>query len=159
MGKRDPRRRVFHRQSGRKDAQGNGAGIVDRLRAALGGTVTVAPGVDLTEPTGEVWDAEGVEAVLRAILSKFVGAEPVRLESQLYQQLGIAGDDAAELLEEVRARFGTAFAGFRFYDFFPDETEALAGHLARLAHLRSRKKPFTFAHLMLVVEQGHWSDP
>jgi antitoxin (DNA-binding transcriptional repressor) of toxin-antitoxin stability system len=25
---------------------------------AMRGTVTVAPGVDLTEPTGEIWDAE-----------------------------------------------------------------------------------------------------
>jgi hypothetical protein len=33
-------------------------GLVDRLRAALGGTVWIAPGIDLTEPTGEVWDAE-----------------------------------------------------------------------------------------------------
>jgi hypothetical protein len=29
-----------------------------RLRAELGGTVKVAPGWDLTNPTGEVWDAE-----------------------------------------------------------------------------------------------------
>jgi antitoxin (DNA-binding transcriptional repressor) of toxin-antitoxin stability system len=28
------------------------------LWGAMRGTVTVAPGVDLTEPTGEVWDAE-----------------------------------------------------------------------------------------------------
>jgi hypothetical protein len=33
-------------------------GLVERLRARLGGTVKVAPGVDLTQPTGEVWDAE-----------------------------------------------------------------------------------------------------
>ena len=33
-------------------------GLVDRIRATLGGTVTVAPGVDVTAPTGEVWDAE-----------------------------------------------------------------------------------------------------
>jgi hypothetical protein len=32
--------------------------VVERLQRALAGTVTVAPGVDLTEPTGEVWDAE-----------------------------------------------------------------------------------------------------
>jgi len=31
---------------------------VERLQRALGGTVTVAPGVDLTEPAGGVWDAE-----------------------------------------------------------------------------------------------------
>jgi len=33
-------------------------GLIDRLRRTLGGTVTVAPGVDLTQPTGEVWEAE-----------------------------------------------------------------------------------------------------
>ena len=33
-------------------------GLLDRLRASLGGTVTVAPGFDLTAPTGAVWDAE-----------------------------------------------------------------------------------------------------
>lgn len=34
-------------------------GIIDALRARLAGTVTIQPGVDLTEPTGEKWDAEG----------------------------------------------------------------------------------------------------
>ena len=34
------------------------AGWLAALRAELGGTVQVAPGFDLTEPTGEVWDAE-----------------------------------------------------------------------------------------------------
>lgn len=33
-------------------------GFLDRIRARLGGTVTVAEGVDLTDPTGEIWDAE-----------------------------------------------------------------------------------------------------
>jgi len=39
-------------------APGRAPGLLDRLRASLGGTVTVAPGVDLTAPTGEIWDAE-----------------------------------------------------------------------------------------------------
>jgi hypothetical protein len=51
---------VFRRSDGqrggdRPPAKGN---IVDRLQAALGGTVQVAPGVDLCEPTAETWDAE-----------------------------------------------------------------------------------------------------
>lgn len=33
-------------------------GLMERLRHRLGGTVTVAEGVDLTAPTGAVWDAE-----------------------------------------------------------------------------------------------------
>lgn len=36
-----------------------GGGLLQRLRARLGGSVTVAPGVDLTAPSGERWDAEG----------------------------------------------------------------------------------------------------
>jgi hypothetical protein len=32
--------------------------VVERLQRALAGTVTLAPGVDLTEPIGEIWDAE-----------------------------------------------------------------------------------------------------
>ncbi|MFN3930621.1 MAG: hypothetical protein ACK4JY_02625 [Brevundimonas sp.] len=34
-----------------------GDGIIDRIRATLGGTVTIPAGVDLTAPTGEEWDA------------------------------------------------------------------------------------------------------
>ena len=34
-------------------------GFLARLREALGGTVTIPPGVDVTKPTGEIWDAEG----------------------------------------------------------------------------------------------------
>lgn len=38
--------------------RGPQAGVLDRIRARLGGTVKIPYGVDLTEPTGEVWDAE-----------------------------------------------------------------------------------------------------
>jgi hypothetical protein len=33
-------------------------GLLARTRAALAGTVHLADGVDLTDPTGEVWDAQ-----------------------------------------------------------------------------------------------------
>lgn len=33
-------------------------GILDRIRATLGGTVTIPRGADITAPTGEQWDAE-----------------------------------------------------------------------------------------------------
>ncbi|MDI1326716.1 MAG: hypothetical protein PSV23_07930 [Brevundimonas sp.] len=33
-------------------------GFLDRIRAQLGGTVTIPEGVDITAPTGEAWDAE-----------------------------------------------------------------------------------------------------
>ena len=41
-------------QRGRAD----GGGLLARVRAGLAGTVHLADGVDLTDPTGEVWDAQ-----------------------------------------------------------------------------------------------------
>ncbi|MCF8504720.1 MAG: hypothetical protein K9G59_07380 [Caulobacter sp.] len=32
--------------------------LLERIRASLGGMVTVAPGVDLSAPVSDIWDAE-----------------------------------------------------------------------------------------------------
>jgi hypothetical protein len=64
----DSRRLVF-RRSGAHGGRGSGAapatgarprseGFLDRIRREMAGTVTIPPGVDVTEPTGETWDAE-----------------------------------------------------------------------------------------------------
>ena len=37
---------------------GPGQGFVADFQARFGGAFTIRPGVDLTQPTGEVWDAE-----------------------------------------------------------------------------------------------------
>jgi len=50
------RRIVFRRQAA-PPHRSQKPNVIERLREALAGTVHVAPGVDLTEPTGEVWDA------------------------------------------------------------------------------------------------------
>lgn len=55
------RRLVFRLAQDKGPASGAGKGdpgFLDRIRARLGGTVTIADGVDLTDPMGEVWDAE-----------------------------------------------------------------------------------------------------
>ena len=41
-----------------KTSKGEGASPYSRIFGALKGTVTIAPGVDLTLPTGENWNAE-----------------------------------------------------------------------------------------------------
>jgi hypothetical protein len=57
-------RLTFRRVRTRADDGGEGrpsddrAGWLDRLRAKMAGSVQVQPGWDLTNPTGEVWDAE-----------------------------------------------------------------------------------------------------
>jgi hypothetical protein len=55
------RRRVVFRRHGPRLSEGKAeraGNVVERLQAALGGTVSVAPGVDLTEPAAARWDAE-----------------------------------------------------------------------------------------------------
>jgi hypothetical protein len=102
---------------------------------------------------------ENVEPSLRQILSKFVGARQVAMQTELYHQLGIAGDDASELLEEVHERFGTSFFGFQFDDYFPNESDAVGDHVLRLVGFRSPKKSFTLGHLLTVVSIGRWVEP
>ncbi len=72
-------------------------------------------------------------------------------ETELYQYLGLAGDDAAEFLDEVHKRFGTIFSDFRFDDFFPSEA-----HILSFLGGRNQKKSLTLGHLAQGVERGRW---
>ena len=38
--------------------EGRSIGFLDRIRARMAGMVTIPEGVDITEPTGEIWDAD-----------------------------------------------------------------------------------------------------
>jgi len=49
---------VFDHAEAPAPPEDRGERILERIRQRLGGTVTVMPGVDLTEPTGELWDAD-----------------------------------------------------------------------------------------------------
>lgn len=57
-------RLVFRRDGRTPTLGGSGssgaplAGFFEGVRARLGGTVRIAPDVDITEPTGVVWDAQ-----------------------------------------------------------------------------------------------------
>ena len=58
-------RRLVFRRSGNATTSppapvrsGGDPGFLDRIRARLGGTVTIADGGDVSAPTGAVWDAE-----------------------------------------------------------------------------------------------------
>jgi hypothetical protein len=80
--------------------------------------------------------------------------------TRIYQDLEIAGDDAAELLERVRMKFGTKFDGFDFSAYFPDETEAFLDHLLRLLGIRRESyKEIQIGHLVAVIQRGSWFEP
>ena len=98
--------------------------------------------------------------VLRDMLAALSGydVQSITINTRVYQDLGISGDDASELLEKIHLQFGTSFDGFRFVDYFPNETEALWLHWFRWLGLNS-KKELTLLHLASVVESGRWSEP
>ena len=50
------RKLVFRRAA--ENARVGASNIVERVQAALAGTVHIPEGVDITAPTGEVWDAD-----------------------------------------------------------------------------------------------------
>ena len=49
---------VFRRVKTRTRPGQTGEGVLDRIRRTMAGTVTIAPGVDVTAPAGEIWNAE-----------------------------------------------------------------------------------------------------
>jgi hypothetical protein len=83
--------------------------------------------------------------------------------TRLYHDLGVAGDDAVDLINEVHRAFGTTFEGFDFERYFPNEAEAMPAHwvnsLRGLFGYSSRRKTLTFGHLVKVVKAGRWFEP
>jgi hypothetical protein len=53
-----PRHVEPRKSSARVTTPRDGKALFDELYGCMAGSVTVAPGVDLTDPTGEIWDAE-----------------------------------------------------------------------------------------------------
>jgi hypothetical protein len=92
------------------------------------------------------------------VVRRISGAQHLRPGSRLFHDLSIAGDDAAELLDELMRECGASFEGFVFGDYFPSEGEAFFAH-----HLRrfvgGKWKPLTIEHLAEVVRRGRWFEP
>ena len=80
--------------------------------------------------------------------------------TELHADLRISGDDAWELIERVHQVFGTSFVGLSLGDFFPGENDPPGGFwLGKASEKPPDLRPFTFGHLLAVVECGHWFEP
>ena len=101
---------------------------------------------------------DDIEEAVAKLVADFTGARRVTSERRLYHDLGLAGDDVDELFEAIQQRFGTRFEGFSFYDYFPDEGEAVMDRLERFLHVAPSRKPLTIGHLAEVVRRGAWFD-
>ena len=85
--------------------------------------------------------------------------EPISMSAAIFHDLGIAGDDAYKLLQDIVAQFGTSFAELDFHSYFPDELDAFVWHWASKLGFRPKLKVLTVAHLIAVVERGSWFEP
>lgn len=102
--------------------------------------------------------AETFEA-LKTVLRPFVGKESVSDDDRVLQDLGIAGDDAEELLDAIHKKFGTRFEDLRFSTYFPDDHEANGEGWLRRLGFEDPRRPLTVGHLLDVIMRGAWFDP
>ena len=98
-----------------------------------------------------------VSEQLLLVVRKFAG-ENVQIsgETQLYKDLCISGDDAAELISQIEKIYGVSFRNFRFDNYFPNEGEAAFYPVAKLFGYRSKKLPFRFGDLVDAIMKGKW---
>lgn len=94
-----------------------------------------------------------------AEVEKITLRHDLHLDQRLDHDLGITGDDAAELIDNIHHQFGTRFEGFVFRNYFSDEPDLITSWLERIFKSLIREKPLTVRHLAKVVEAGAWFDP
>jgi Protein of unknown function (DUF1493) len=100
--------------------------------------------------------AQNTEQAVLGILRHF-SARRGAIDSSLriHEDLRIAGDDAADLINRIHNEFGTSFDGFEFDEYFPNETEAIF-YLLLIPLGLNRKKSISVRHLVEVVNAGKW---
>jgi hypothetical protein len=81
------------------------------------------------------------------------GEEEIAPENDLYEDLGIWGDDAAELLEKYRETFGVSLIGFDFGEHFPGEGVPLSSPFSW--NKPRGYLPLTVADLQRGIEQKY----
>ena len=101
----------------------------------------------------------GLNPDLQKIILKVSARRVVERRDRLLHDLGIAGDDALELLETIHDRFGTSFAEMPFVDFLPYETDALWCHWVMRLGFKSDKRELTIDHLAKVIDRCVWFEP
>ena len=86
------------------------------------------------------------------------GRRPITLTTELYYDLGLAGDDLFEAITAIHARFGTDFSAMDLKLYAPGEAEALFSldGLREWLGRRRRYRSLTVALLAEAVEAGAW---
>lgn len=90
------------------------------------------------------------------------------MDSRLYHDLGIYGDEAEGCMEALQTEFGVDMSGFDFSDYFPPEFPGRNGLTAtliaflplsvrrRFVHANCTYKPFTLVMLQDALQAKRW---
>jgi hypothetical protein len=94
--------------------------------------------------------AEPSIGVLRAVARKAgLSIEQISPELRVFQDLGIGGDDAAELFDELAREYQIDFSRFDFSGHFPSEP-----NLVSIFKRQKPKKELTVAALIQAASAG-----
>ena len=102
---------------------------------------------------------EHVVGVLREVTMS--EAEPVTETTELYYDLGLAGDDLAKAVEGVRAPYGTDFSRMDLRRYGPGEVHDPGFNIVRDFREWRGKRTYcslTVASLIEAIQAGSWSD-
>jgi hypothetical protein len=96
-------------------------------------------------------------------ISSKCGGIPLTEDSLIFDDIGINGLDASNLMEDLAIEFDFSLESFDHSKYFFSESE-LANIFRSLFHAIFKKdklpsKNFTINHLMKVIENGDWFDP
>jgi Protein of unknown function (DUF1493) len=101
----------------------------------------------LSETSSEIF------AKLCSEIIKLSGVEEVLLESRLWHDIGLRGEDAHELIEFVRCEFDVDVREFDFSAFFPTEGWSFSEIVGFLSSFpKSPKKELTVSGLIDAVQ-------
>ena len=106
---------------------------------------------------------DDVEPQVREIVAKSAGRQPgeISLDSQLREDLNLDGDDAEELLVQLRDRFNIDFSGINFRRHFAGETSVWwFGFIEWIERLVGQPKqrfiPITVQDLVEAAAKSSW---
>ncbi|WP_316205374.1 DUF1493 family protein [Bradyrhizobium sp. SZCCHNS3004] len=77
-------------------------------------------------------------------------------DTDIARDLGVDGDDAAEMIQRFQHEFGIEMSEFEFDRYFGREGFSLIGFLKNLLLSHPNKKPLTIKMLCDVAKKGRW---
>lgn len=93
---------------------------------------------------------------LASFLEEYSGGQAPSFDADVFDALGIDGDDAFEFMDRFTARFGISADNYRWYFHHGEEGWNLGGIFFRPPYRRVKRIPVTTATLVEAIETRHW---